>query len=151
MSTQKSPVRIGADFVAGLLSYLGVTARVQATESSDGSIVIRLDGPAPALSQNADLQAAIAQLAGQAVSQATEGRARVVLDLAGENDGREDFLGDLASEVADLVAATGKRAVIEGLGSPERRIVHTALMDHGQVNTHSEGGESNRYLLVEPA
>lgn len=198
MTVRKTPARLGSDFVTGLLSHMGIQTKAQATES-EGTITVRLDGEDPALdaiAANKDLVLAIAQLAGQAVSQAIEARARVFLafdddDVApptepersarpergdrgdrgprpergdrperGErgprpeskpvSGDREAFLADMAGEIAEVVSRTGRRAVIEGLGSPERRLVHTALMDHGNVKTHSEGGEQNRYLLVEP-
>ena len=192
MTVRKTPARLGADFVTGLLSHMGIETKAQATES-EGTITVRLDGEDPALDDiaaNKDLVLAIAQLAGQAVSQAIEARARVFLAFDDDDvppppepersarpergdrgprpergdrpergprpeskpvDGdREAFLADMAGEIAEAVSRTGRRAVIEGLGSPERRLVHTALMDHGGVKTHSEGGEQNRYLLVEP-
>lgn len=151
VTASKTPADLGFDFITELLSHMGIDARVDASDGADGTVVIRLEGETTALRANKELQAAIAQLAGQALSQATDSRVRVALDLDGDRGAREQFLGDLASEVAEIVAETGRRAVIEGLDSPERRIVHTALMDHGGVNTHSEGGDANRYLLVEPA
>lgn len=152
MSARLTPARIGADFVAKVLSFLGANPRLEGTDAADGTVTLRFEGEVPAILKDRDLLAAILQLASQTVSQATESRARVVVDFGapGEKDAREQFLGEMAAQVADLVVKTGKRAVIEGLGSPERRLVHTALMDHGSVKTHSEGGESNRYLLVEP-
>lgn len=201
MTVRKTPARLGSDFVTGLLSHMGIQTKAQATES-EGTITVRLDGEDPALDDiaaNKDLVLAIAQLAGQAVSQAIEARARVFLAFNDEDEApppapersarpergdrperadrgprpergdrpergergprpeskpvdgdREAFLADLAGEIAEVVSRTGRRAVIEGLGSSERRLVHTALMDHGNVKTHSEGGEQNRYLLVEP-
>ncbi len=172
-----STAQLGADFVSGILSYLDVTARVTASDAGDGNITVRLEGDTQGFAAKTDLVAAIAQLAGQAVSTSTQSRARVVIDFGGGksvaapgpapsqaapprapappkvkvSDARDEFLGDLAAEIADIVARTGRRAVIEGLASPERRIVHTVLMDQGDVNTHSEGSENNRYLLVEPS
>lgn len=154
MSARKTPARLGSDFVTGLLGHMGFAGRVRATDSGEDTVVIQIEEAPDELRTNRELQAAIAMLAGQAISNETEARIRVNLDLDLEDDAdgneRERFLGDLAAEVAELVSKTGRRAVIEGLDSPERRIVHTALMDVGGVKTHSEGGDGNRYLLVEP-
>ena len=151
MTARKTPARLVSEFVSGMLGRMGFAGRVQATDSSEDSVSVRIDDAPEDLRTNRELQAAIALLAAQAVSNEMDARVRVNLDLeGGEESEREQFLGDLAAEVAELVARTGRRAVIEGLESPERRIVHTALMDSAGVKTHSEGGESNRYLLVEP-
>jgi spoIIIJ-associated protein len=156
VTARKTAARIGSDFVSGLLAHMGISARVKAKETAEGTVTIALEGDDAAfdvLGRDRDLQAAIAQLAGQATSQALDARVRVYLDFGDETPergAREAFLGDMAAELAALVARSGRRAVIEGLDSAERRLVHTALMDHGDVQTHSEGGESNRYLLVQP-
>jgi spoIIIJ-associated protein len=156
VTARKTAARLGSDFVSGLLAHMGISADVKAKETAEGTVTITLEGDGAAfenLVRDRDLQAAIAQLTGQATSQALDARVRVYLELGGdepERGAREVFLGDMAAELAGLVARSGRRAVIEGLDSTERRLVHTALMDHGDVKTHSEGGESNRYLLVEP-
>lgn len=156
MTARKTAARVGSDFVSGLLAHLGISARVNAKETAEGTVTIALEGDGEAflrLERDPELQAAIAQLTGQATSQALDARIRIYLELGDEEPergAREVFFGDMAAELAALVARSGRRAVIEGLDSAERRFVHTALMDHGDVKTHSEGGESNRYLLVQP-
>ena len=36
------------------------------------------------------------------------------------------------------------------LNPMERRLIHTALVDHPDVETYSEGDEPNRYVVVTP-
>ena len=39
---------------------------------------------------------------------------------------------------------------LDPLPAFERRIVHEYLRDRGDVDTHSEGDEPDRYLIVSP-
>jgi spoIIIJ-associated protein len=53
-----------------------------------------------------------------------------------------------AQQLAEQVLATGQEAVTDPLNPLERRIFHTALVDHPDVTTYSEGMEPERYVVV---
>jgi predicted RNA-binding protein Jag len=54
----------------------------------------------------------------------------------------------IAADAVDVVKHTGRRAVIEGLSSAERRKIHAAATLDDAVETRSEGEGDFRFLMV---
>jgi spoIIIJ-associated protein len=75
---------------------------------------------------------------------------RVVVDAAGYRDRRETVLHRQADEAADSALRSGRPVALDAMTSSERRIVHEHLRDRGDVDTHSEGDEPDRHLVVSP-
>ena len=77
-------------------------------------------------------------------------RIRVTLDADSYRARRAKKLAEFANELAAEVGKTGQEAVTDTLNPMERRLIHTALVDHPDVETYSEGDEPNRYVVVTP-
>jgi spoIIIJ-associated protein len=84
-----------------------------------------------------------------AFAQGTE-RKSVVVDAAGYRERREAAL----KRAADLAVADaleyGRAVELEPMGAYERRTVHMYLRERNEVETHSEGDEPDRRLVVTP-
>ena len=77
-------------------------------------------------------------------------RRRVVVDAAGYRARREQVLHRQAEDAANSALRTGRPVALDAMSSSERRIVHEFLRDRGDVETHSEGQEPDRHLVVSP-
>jgi spoIIIJ-associated protein len=77
-------------------------------------------------------------------------RKAVVVDAAGYRERREGALQRAADQAVSDALAYGRAVELEPMSSPERRIVHTYLRDRTDVQTHSEGDEPERRLVVTP-
>ena len=77
-------------------------------------------------------------------------RRRVVVDAAGYRERRESVLQRQADEAAERAIESGRAVALDAMTSSERRVVHEHLRDRGDVETHSEGDEPRRHLVVEP-
>ena len=75
---------------------------------------------------------------------------RVVIDANGYRERRAEALRAQADEAADEALDSGKPVELDPLPPFERRIVHEYLRERGDVETHSEGNEPERYLVVSP-
>ncbi|HYM46263.1 MAG TPA: RNA-binding cell elongation regulator Jag/EloR [Solirubrobacteraceae bacterium] len=75
---------------------------------------------------------------------------RVVIDADGYRERRAESLRVDADDAADEVVRTGRPVELEPMPASERRVVHEHLRDRGDVETHSEGEEPERYLVVSP-
>src|SRR5215212_1527279 len=93
---------------------------------------------------------ALQHLAGRVGFRGSDGRKAVVVDAAGYRERREGALRRAADQAASDALAYGRAVELEPMSSPERRIVHTYLRDRGDVQTHSEGDEPERRLVVSP-
>ena len=75
---------------------------------------------------------------------------RVVIDADGYRERRAESLQADAEEAAEEALRSGRPVELEPMGASERRIVHEYLRERGGVETHSEGDEPERRLVVEP-
>lgn len=75
---------------------------------------------------------------------------RVVIDANGYRERRAEALRGEADDAADEALSSGKPVELDPLPPFERRIVHEYLRERGGVETHSEGNEPERYLVVTP-
>ena len=75
---------------------------------------------------------------------------RVVVDADGYRQRRAETLQADAEEAAEEALRTGRPVELEPMPAAERRIVHEFLRELGGVETHSEGDEPERRLVVSP-
>jgi spoIIIJ-associated protein len=75
---------------------------------------------------------------------------RVVVDADGYRERRAESLQEDAEEAAEEALRSGAPVELEPMPAAERRIVHEYLRDRGGVETHSEGDEPERRLVVSP-
>lgn len=73
---------------------------------------------------------------------------RVIVEVGGYREAREDYLRDLALRLHDEVIETGTEKTVRGLKPWERRVIHMHLSEMGDVNTESEGEERDRVLVI---
>jgi spoIIIJ-associated protein len=81
---------------------------------------------------------------------APDERRRIVVDAAGYRARREGVLQRQADQAADSAVKSGRPVALDAMTSSERRVVHEYLRDRGDVETHSEGNEPDRHLVVSP-
>jgi spoIIIJ-associated protein len=96
---------------------------------------------------------AIQHLAYRAVNRSIEHTApavRVIIDAQGYRARRAEALQAEAAEAADEAIRYGRPVALDAMVASERRLVHEYLRDRGDVETHSEGEEPERHLVVSP-
>jgi len=72
------------------------------------------------------------------------------MDVEDYRERRQAALEQLALRMADKAIRTRKPVSFEPMASYERKIIHNALANRIDIETHSEGVEPNRYLVIEP-
>lgn len=73
---------------------------------------------------------------------------RVKVDTENYRQRRKDTLENLAKNIAFKVKRTGKAVTLEPMNPYERRVIHSALQNDRYVETHSEGDEPFRRVVV---
>lgn len=76
-------------------------------------------------------------------------RGRVYLDVDSYKANREKTLVNLAKRMANKVVVARKAMKLEPMKSFERKIVHNAINSMPHIQTHSEGTEPKRYIVIE--
>ena len=93
---------------------------------------------------------AVQHLAARVAFRGRGERKLVVVDAAGYRERREGALRRAADRAVAEALDYGRAVELEPMGAAERRIVHTYLRDRTDVQTHSEGDEPDRRLVVTP-
>ena len=75
-------------------------------------------------------------------------RFSVVLNVRDYLEQRTETLIDLAEKMAAKVKETGREYVMDPMTNSERKIIHKALSQIEGVESHSEGDDPNRYVVV---
>lgn len=73
---------------------------------------------------------------------------RVKVDTENYRQRRKDTLENLAKNISFKVKRTGKAVTLEPMNPYERRVIHSALQNDRYVETHSEGEEPFRRVVV---
>ncbi|EMR05562.1 R3H domain protein [Bhargavaea cecembensis DSE10] len=74
----------------------------------------------------------------------------VSVDVGDYRAKRAETLKALADRKADQAVRTGARVALEPMPASERKIIHHALSERFDVDTHSEGKEPHRHIVIEP-
>lgn len=93
---------------------------------------------------------AIQYIVEKIVNKQAEGRVRVQVDVEGYLDNRKANLEELAQKLADKTRKSGKPSSLGHMSAHDRRIVHLALKDDGEVRTQSVGEGFYRKLVIFP-
>jgi spoIIIJ-associated protein len=93
---------------------------------------------------------ALQHLAFRAAFRGAEERKQVTVDAAGYRERREGALHRMADRAAAEALQYSRPVELEPMRATERKIVHTYLSERTDVETHSEGDEPDRRLVVSP-
>jgi spoIIIJ-associated protein len=140
------------EFVLGVLERMDLGPFQIAATSEEQFDVVQLTGTAAEQLSAGDgrVAEALQLLANQAAGQIEEDPKRVVVDVEGNRDRREDFLSRVADRAAKRATETGRTVALDPMNGKDRRCIHLALRDAEAVATMSIGEGPYRQVLVVP-
>ena len=128
---------------------MNVTGAVSLEEKRDASeVMIETEDAGKVIGHRGEGLSAIQYLANIIETANNKNAKRVVVDAGDYKQRREESLRALAIKVAGKVEATGRPYKLDPMNAFERRIVHTELHNYASVETHSEGVEPFRRIIV---
>jgi spoIIIJ-associated protein len=121
-------------------------------EESDDELRVSLSGTDLGLfiGKHGQTIDAIQFLCAQAAFRGEENRKRVVVDAGGYRVRREAALRRQADRGAADALRYGRPVELDSMGSQERKVVHLYLQDRPDVETHSEGDDPFRRIVITP-
>ena len=93
---------------------------------------------------------ALQYLVNLSVNKNRDQKKKIIIDIEGYRNRREETLQKLALKLADKAQQRGRNVVLEPMNSQERRIIHTALQGREDIYTFSEGEEPYRKIIISP-
>ncbi len=148
---QEDPIVVLTELLEEIVDSLGLDADVQ-VEQANGLLTGSVEGDDLGLfiGRRGQTIDAVQHLAQRIVFRGGAPEARVVIDADGYRKRREEALRSIAADAAEESLRSGEAIELDPMPASERRIVHEYLRERGGVQTHSEGDEPERYLVVEP-
>lgn len=130
---------------------LGLRASVDVVETDD-EIAATVNGEDLGLliGKHGSTIDALQHLAARIAFRGQHDRKLVSIDAAGYRERREAALQRAADQAVEDALSYGRAVELEPMSAAERRIVHTYLRDRTEIQTHSEGDEPDRRLVVSP-
>ncbi len=152
---------VAVEALRAILAHMGVRAAVEVkeplgeteeeAEEEPLTLNIRSDDShalALLIGRRGETLASLQLLVSLIVSKQTGIREHIIVDAERYRERREQNLRSMASRVADQVRRTGAPVALEAMPPNERRIVHMALAETGDIMTESSGEGDQRHVVV---
>jgi spoIIIJ-associated protein len=146
------PAELLEELLEEIIAGLGLDAEVE-VEEAQGVLRGRIVGDDVGLfiGRRGQTIDAVQHLAQRIVFPEGPSSTRVEIDADGYRERRAQLLREDADDAAEEALRDDRPVELEPMPPSERRIVHEYLRERGGVETHSEGEEPKRYLVVSPA
>ncbi len=140
------------EFVRGTIERIDVGSFEIAESEDDEVVAFEVTGPAARTLAGGDGRAvdALALLVNQAAQQGNEDAKKVVLDVEGNTEAREDFLSRLAERAISRARDAGRAIALDPMNGRDRRIIHLAVREADGVASMSVGEGRYRQVVVVP-
>ncbi|MBS5350712.1 RNA-binding cell elongation regulator Jag/EloR [Streptococcus sp.] len=146
-------VQVAADDVLSYLEKIiyemDVDASLEVSHNRRNIIIqIETDQPGRVIGYHGKVLKSLQLLAQNYLHDRHSKRFSVVLNVRDYLEQRTETLIDLAEKTAAKVKETGREYVMDPMTNSERKIIHKALSQIEGVESHSEGDDPNRYVVV---
>lgn len=140
-----------AELLFDILDHFGLEADIE-YEERDDHVRYHVEGPdmGVLIGRHGSTLDALQFLVGVINARKKLADYRVVVDVEGYRDRREQQLRDLAKRSATRAQREGREIVLSPMPAGDRRVIHLTLADHFDVTTYSEGEDPDRCVVVAP-
>lgn len=148
-ATESTVEEIASTFIQSVLKTMHMTAELN-IQMREETLHIELSGDdmAVLIGRRGQTLDALQYLVSLVVNKHRDTYLRVVLDTENYRQKREESLIKLANKLAFKAKKYRRDVVLEPMNPYERRIIHSALQDHKNISTRSEGEEPNRKVVI---
>lgn len=140
---------LAQEILETLLHGMDLRARVSVRALADPIVLdIETDNGGLLIGRRGETLSALQYLVNVLIGKRTRRWTKVVIDVEHWRDRRAETLRALALRQADRVRQQRRSIALDPMPANERRIVHLTLQDQRDIETHSEGEEPNRRLVI---
>lgn len=139
------------DFLENVFSAMNMEVTIDIKKAEDDKVYeVELSGKEMGLliGKRGQTLDSLQYLTNLAVNKHSDGYIKVKLDTEDYRQRRKDTLENLAKNIAYKVKRTKRPVSLEPMNPFERRVIHSALQGDRYVETHSEGEEPFRHVVV---
>lgn len=137
-------------FLKELTHLMGVDVTVAMGTDAENNIFAQMTGDTLGIliGRRGETLDALQYLTSLRINKGQDHYTRVTLDTENYRAKREDTLIRLANRMANRAVKTGRKVSLEPMNPYERRVIHSALQPNELVDTHSEGEEPKRHIVI---
>lgn len=141
------------EFVAGVLSRMGLHAKVSIREDGEEQVVLDIGGAdaGRAIGKKGMTLDALQFLSNKVVNRSPHGKRYMIVDSGDYRERHEANLEAIAQREAKRAIDTGRVVTLEPMPARDRRLIHLSLSKTAGVSTKSNGEGAGRRIQIIPA
>ena len=145
-----STVGQAQSFLKELTHLMGVDVTVAMGTDAENNVFAQMTGDTLGIliGRRGETLDALQYLTSLRINKGQDHYTRVTLDTENYRAKREDTLIRLANRMANRAVKAGRKVSLEPMNPYERRVIHSALQPNELVDTHSEGEEPKRHIVI---
>ena len=148
---KKTMIGVTETFLTDLFRAMNIDATFEINyNKEDGEVDIEIKGEEMGIliGKRGQTLDSLQYLTSLVVNKESDEYLKVKVDTENYRQRRKETLENLAKNIASKVKRTRRSVTLEPMNSFERRIIHSALQNDAYVETHSEGEEPYRKVVV---
>lgn len=151
VSVRETPSYRARQLLEKIFEAMNLAVNLEIKEK-DNDLLINLSGNGLGIliGRRGETLNALQYLVNLCVNKSQLQKKKVILDVEGYRQRREQTLERLALRLAEKAKQRGRNIVLEPMNPQERRIIHTALQGRDDIYTYSEGEEPFRKIVISP-
>ncbi|MFC4736223.1 RNA-binding cell elongation regulator Jag/EloR [Bacillus daqingensis] len=151
LERRPDPVKEGLVFLRDVIDKMGVSASVEQEHRGD-DLYFSITGSdiGVLIGKRGQTLDSLQYLVNLAANKHADEYVRIYLDAEGYRARRKEALETLADRLAQKAVRIRQEVRLEPMSAMERKIIHTALQNRGDVTTYSDGREPNRRIVIAP-
>jgi len=137
-------------FLVETLKAMSLEVKLSVSVDEDNTLCVDLEGENMGIiiGKRGQTLDSLQYLANRVANKYQEEYIRVKVDTENYRSRRDETLTRLAKNLAHKVKRTRRPVSLEPMNPYERRIIHSVLQSNPHVNTHSEGDEPYRKVVI---
>lgn len=139
------------EFLSKVFAAMGINAQAEITfDETEKTMNINLTGDdmGMLIGKRGQTLDSLQYLVSLVVNKDSDTYIKVKLDTENYRERRKETLENLAKNIANKVRRTRHSVALEPMNPYERRIIHSVLQNNKFVETHSEGDEPYRKVII---
>ncbi|MFZ5945034.1 MAG: RNA-binding cell elongation regulator Jag/EloR [Bacillota bacterium] len=144
-------IKESTKFLNNILGHMKLKSVIEVKETSD-CVIFNISGDdlGILIGRRGDTLDSLQFLLNLVINKNSDNRKKLIVDVEGYRERREETLVNLANRLSEKVKRTGRKVVLEPMNPHERRIIHLTLQEDKKITTYSEGDEPFRKVVIVP-
>ncbi|ENK5373891.1 protein jag [Listeria monocytogenes] len=144
-------IQVAIDYLLDVATKMGAVITIDVEEvGKDVKLQIKGDSLGMLIGKHGQTLNALQYLTQLIANKTTSQYKNISVNVGDYRERRHETLVILANKMADKALKTKRAVHLEPMPSFERKIIHAILSENEQIETHSEGRDPYRYIVIKP-